>query len=83
MPWVGLRRLGLVAAPLVDQRLVGPAFGDLAVELDRRVEVGEGIFLVVHREIGEAAAVVGFRRVGDSEIEVEKSSIAKACWPWL
>src|SRR5690606_5888603 len=44
---VRFRCLGLVAAPLVDQRLVGPALGDLAVELDRRVEVGEGVVLVV------------------------------------
>ena len=64
-PWPGRRtwRPRLVAAPLVDQRLVGPALGDVVVELDRHVEVGEGVVLVVQRQIGEAAAVIGFGRV--------------------
>ena len=76
---VGFRRPGLVAAVLIDQRLVGPAFGNRAVELDRRVEIVEGIVIIAERDVGNAAAVIGLGASGCSEIAVEKSSIACLC----
>ena len=60
---VGAAGFGLVAATLVDEGLICPGFGDLVVQVDRVVEIGEGVVVVVLREIGDAAAIVGLGRV--------------------
>jgi hypothetical protein len=70
-----------IALALIDERLVAPGFGEIAVEADGGVEVGKGVVVVVQREIGNAAAVIGLGEFGDSEIAVEKSSIALAWLP--
>ena len=56
---IGPGGLCLVAAAFVDERLVGPGFGDVAVELDRMIEIGKGVVVVVQRNIGNAAAIIG------------------------
>ena len=56
---IGAGGLCLVAAAFVDERLVCPRFGDVAVELDRMVEIGKGVVVVVQRDVGNAAAIIG------------------------
>src|SRR5690606_27704624 len=63
-PCIGFRRFGHVAAPLVDERLIGPAFRDFFVEADCRVEIGECVLLVSQRQIGYAAPVIAIGLIG-------------------
>ncbi|WP_204320712.1 hypothetical protein, partial [Klebsiella pneumoniae] len=43
---IGFRRTGLVAAMLVDQRLIGLTLGNRAVQLDRVVEIVKGVVVI-------------------------------------
>jgi hypothetical protein len=70
---IGLRRLVALPTLFVDQRLVRPALGDAAIQLDRRVEVGEGVVVGAGGEVGQATAVIrlgGIRRQRDRRREV-------------
>src|SRR5690606_34231724 len=59
---IGTARIVHLAALLVDQRLIGPALRKIAVQLDRLVEIGEGILVIANRQIGDAPAIIGLGR---------------------
>ena len=59
---IGLGGLGHLAAPLIDERLVGPGFCHITVKRNGVVEIREGVFVVIECDVRKAAAVIGLRR---------------------
>ena len=46
----------------VRSSLESEGFGDAVVQLDRQIEIGKGVFIVVQRDIRKAAAIIGLGR---------------------